>query len=380
MARRTKHPKLPNGFGSIKYLGKGRRNPYAVHPPTKEFTDNGSPITPKALCYVDDWYKGFYVLLSLKNGSFTEKVIEDVSTRDLSGNMSKFDAVSKIISAYNNLSLSSKQQNTFAQVYDKFYNYKYNSNNGRELSASSKSSMTAAFKNCAVLHDKPFTTLKTDILQKVVDDCPLKHASKELIVNLYRQMYSYALMNDLCTKDYSQFVKINTPDDDIKGIPFSEMEIDKIWKNKDRDPILQCILIMIYSGYRIGAYSKKNFVINMEEEYFQGGVKTASGFNRIVPIHPLIKGLVKPDLLLFTISSSAFRLSFSDSLAGIGIVGHTPHDCRHTFSWLCDKYKIDSLSKKKLLGHSLGNNITDSRYGHRTSDELRTEIMKIKHW
>ena len=35
MARRKKYPKLPNGFGSIKYLGKGRSNPYAVYPASK---------------------------------------------------------------------------------------------------------------------------------------------------------------------------------------------------------------------------------------------------------------------------------------------------------------------------------------------------------
>lgn len=42
MPRRTKYLKLPNGFGSIRYLGKNRRNSYAVHPPTSEFTENGA--------------------------------------------------------------------------------------------------------------------------------------------------------------------------------------------------------------------------------------------------------------------------------------------------------------------------------------------------
>ena len=46
MAKRKKYPKLPNGYGSIKYLGSGRRNAYAVHPPTKEFELNGSLKRP----------------------------------------------------------------------------------------------------------------------------------------------------------------------------------------------------------------------------------------------------------------------------------------------------------------------------------------------
>lgn len=57
---------------------------------------------------------------------------------------------------------------------------------------------------------------------------------------------------------------------------------------------------------------------------------------------------------------------------------HTPHDCRHTFSWLCDKYKIDELSKHLMMGHSLGGDVEKSVYGHRTIEELKTEINKIK--
>ena len=50
MPKRKKHPRLPNGYGSIRYLGKSRKNPYAVHPPA-DIDGN----RPPALCYVDDW-------------------------------------------------------------------------------------------------------------------------------------------------------------------------------------------------------------------------------------------------------------------------------------------------------------------------------------
>ena len=64
MARRKKHPKLPNGYGSIKRLsGKNRTNPYGVYPPTEKFDEDGNPVAQKAICYVDDWYKGFTVLI-----------------------------------------------------------------------------------------------------------------------------------------------------------------------------------------------------------------------------------------------------------------------------------------------------------------------------
>lgn len=70
MARRKKYPKLPNGYGSIRYLVKNRRNPYAVHPPTKKFNENGVPQVPAALCYVDSWIKGFSVLTAYHAGNY----------------------------------------------------------------------------------------------------------------------------------------------------------------------------------------------------------------------------------------------------------------------------------------------------------------------
>lgn len=70
--QKKKYPKLPNGFGSIKYLGSNRRNPFAVHPPTTEFRPNGSLVTPKALDYVDDWYYGFSILMACKAGTYVK--------------------------------------------------------------------------------------------------------------------------------------------------------------------------------------------------------------------------------------------------------------------------------------------------------------------
>ena len=34
--KRKKYPKLPNGYGQIRYLGSNRRNPYGVYPPATE--------------------------------------------------------------------------------------------------------------------------------------------------------------------------------------------------------------------------------------------------------------------------------------------------------------------------------------------------------
>ncbi len=366
---KRKHPKLPNGFGSIKKLSGNRRNPYGVYPPTTEFSPTGSPKTPPALCYVRDWYTGFQALVEYRRGTFDPANYSAAELKD------PRDAIDEIIASYNRSVRHASGQPTFADVYDSYFQYKYLLNQIRKYSASSVNTTQLAYRYCEPLHDRPFRQIKTEDLQRVVDECPRKHATKEHICNLYNQMYDYADAHDLCDKKYSDYVKINTPEDDTPGIPFTEEEIHALWEHHAGNTIIQGILIMIYSGFRIAAY--RNLTIDMEHQYFQGGVKTVAGKERIVPFNRRIVPLINPGLELFCLTKEAFRKRFYSALSSIGIIGHTPHDCRHTFSWLCDRYGVDTLAKKMLLGHSLGNDVTSLKYGHRTLEELRAEINKI---
>ena len=377
MAKRKKYPRLPNGFGSIKYLGKNRTNPYAVYPPVTEYRENGSPITPKALCYVNDWMKGFGILTLYKNGQYTP----GQESPELLTSNSPDDVIRHILSDYNRTQREKAGEvkgKTFKEVYDDFYDYKYNQDKSRTYSPQTKRSTKSAFNNCAALHDRIFRDLRHDDLQKVVDDCELKHASLELIVSLYHQIYAYADIYGIVDKDHSAHVKIKKEDDDEHGIPFTDNDLKILWDHKD-DEIVRFILIMCYSGYRIAAYKKME--VNLEEKYFLGGVKTKNSKNRIVPIHSAILPLVKLQLKnggLLKSDFSIFRQDMYRTLATLGIKKHTPHDCRHTFSRLCEKYKVNENDRKRMLGHSFGNDITNSVYGHREIDDLRKEIEKIK--
>lgn len=379
MARRKKYPKLPNGYGSIKYLGKGRRNPYGVYPPCKEFTPDGVPVTQKALCYVDDWMKGFAILTAYKAGTYTPGMESDL---DLSSckEQGVNAVIDKILADYSRIKGGPEVagKKTFAEVYEGFYKSKFDEDKSRTYSESSRSSCKTAFKNCAALHNTPFDEIRYPDLQAVVDGCKLKHASLELIVSLMHQMYKYAMIYEMVDKDYSAAVKIKIKDDDEHGEPFTEDDLRTLWANKD-DPAVEMLLIMCFSGYRITAY--RTIEINFDELYFCGGIKTAAGKNRIVPIHSAIIPLVERRLErsgCLMRSPSSFRKSMYAALERIGIKKHTPHDCRHTFSALCEKYGVAENDRKRMLGHSFGGDITNGIYGHRTVDDLRREIEKIK--
>ena len=71
MAKRKKYPKLPNGYGSISYLGSGRRNPYCVREPSNQNDEDCNTIKGKVICYTDTWIHGFMALTAWKAGTYT---------------------------------------------------------------------------------------------------------------------------------------------------------------------------------------------------------------------------------------------------------------------------------------------------------------------
>lgn len=382
MKKKKKHPVLPNGYGSIRYLGKSRKNPYAVHPPAEVSFEKNKYVRPKPICYVDDWYVGFAVLNAFHAGTYQPgDEIKFKKYRPMS-DYAVDEFCRRMLSDYTSYMYAEKSESekkqTFAQVYELYYEWKYGDGAKKKLSKQSKASTRAAYKNCHVLHDMPFADIRYADLQKCIDGCPLKSASIENMVSLIKQMYKYAILYDICEKDYSAFLSMPESDDE-HGVPFSDDELKILWEHKDDDTVA-FMLIMCYSGYRIVAY--KDMEVNTDSWYFYGGVKTAAGKNRIVPIHSCIQELVKRRISdfgsLLNISTDKYRNDMYESLSALGIPKHTPHDCRHTFSRLCEKYKVNENDRKRMMGHSFKGDITNSIYGHRTLEELREEIEKIK--
>lgn len=381
---RKKYPRLPSGFGTIRYLGENRRNCYAVHPPA-EIDALGNVKRPAALCYTDDWIKGFTVLTAYKAGTYTpgmEKELEIKETSDADVLVQRILADYSTIKGVEDKHPEIKEL-TFAEVYEKFMRWKFEENKTRKFSKAAQANYQVAFNNCKPLHNRTFNSLKHEDLQKVANDCPLKHSSVELIVTLFKQMYKYAVMYEICAENKAHYVTVNRPEDDVSGRPFSDQELQTLWEHKDNEDV-QMILIMCYSGFRISAY--RSLYVNLEEKYFQGGIKTTAGKNRVVPIHSSILQFVQRRInkyqTLLPVSPQAFRKKYFNSvIEKLGITGnpqHTPHDCRHTFSALCEKYSVRENDRKRMLGHSFSADITNEVYGHRSLEDLRTEIEKIQ--
>lgn len=235
--------------------------PFAAYPPAREFNLNGSPVTQPAIGYYEDWYKAFDALREY--------------------NANPYDL------AHENI--------TFSELFDLYFKAKYIDNKKKKFSQASIRSTQAAYKNCTILHNRKFKDLRKHDLQNVIDNCPLKHSSLELIVTLSRQMYKFARENDITDKDYSEFVRINIPDDDESGEPFTKDELSVLWENKD-DKTVQFILVMIYSGFRIKAFETieinrdglKLMLSGKEPFILYSSVLKSAGQHLVKNIHPMI--------------------------------------------------------------------------------------------
>ena len=338
---RGKFRRLPNGFGSIKQLSGKRRNPYAAYPPVKEFTLEGKPKQPKAIGYFPTYNEAYTALAEYNKEPYN---------------------------------LGSSEM-TFADLYGAFTDYK-----SSLVGKSSMRSYKTAYRYFEPLADKPFRLLKTQDYQNVFEGIPYGYATSDNCKKLLTAMYRYAIQNDIVSTNYGEYIVVGKENDIQKGVPFTEDELRRLWKFKD-DPDGKIINIMIYTGLRIGEIQGYNYA----DGIIIGGIKTEAGRNRKIPVLEELKPLVESfDNFSFmprtARNNNHFPRVFKEAECLFAANGqrHTSHDCRHTFSWLADKYKLDDMAKHMIMGHSLGKDVEKNVYGHRTLEELTEEMNKIQ--
>lgn len=375
MARRKKHPRLPSGFGSIRYLGKNRSRPYAVHAPsTDRDPSTGNYIRPSALCYVSSWYVAFAVLTAYHAGNY-KPGMENTIELDFQ-QTSTYELDSFCAKIMRNMSIATGIQSsgeTVSEVYEKWYSWKFGEHAAKKLSEQSKKAARVAYTRLKNIENRPLESIRLEELQNIVNSIDKSRSTTSNVVLLIKNLYKYALSHDIIEKDIGQYVIMPSTPDYEHHEAFTDFELEVLWKHKD-DPTIRSILIMCYSGFRLSAY--QSLEINLEDRYFRGGVKTAAGKDRIVPIHSAILPLIDPDAIHSI--TRYFTEAMPKALTSLNLPAYTPHSCRHTFSRLCESYGVSEADRKRMLGHSFGSDITNGVYGHRSLEELRREIEKIK--
>ncbi|MFQ7271857.1 MAG: tyrosine-type recombinase/integrase [Blautia producta] len=128
--------------------------------------------------------------------------------------------------------------------------------------------------------------------------------------------------------------------------------------------------------------------MNFDEQYVICGMKTAAGKNRVVPIHDAILPFFKryyrkgnkylfPNTKGGAYYYTLFRNTIWKNLIEELKIDHTPHDTRHTFATLADRYQLNDYYVKLIMGHSVSD-ITKGTYTHKLPSELLEELRKIE--
>lgn len=336
----------PNGYGSVYKLSGKRRKPFAVRV-TDGWGDDGKQIFK---------FIGYY-----------EK---------------RQDALNAL-ALYNENPNQIDLNITFSEVFEKWKEYKY-----EKISKSAINGYNAAFETSSSLHNMKFADIKTLHLQNVIDSSDKGYSTLKKTKTLYNQLFKYAMQNDIVSKDYSSYVDIGKNDTESSRTPFTKKEIKRLFEVESHIEYVDTIIIMIYTGFRIGELLKiKNSDIDLENKIIRGGIKTDAGKNRIVPISNKILNLVAKRKAqgyeYFVVNSQKEKMKYDNYykekfipiMEQLGM-SHKPHDTRHTFATLMNNADANPTSIKKLIGHS-SYETTEKIYTHKDIEELRKAIELI---
>ena len=295
----------------------------------------------------------------------------------------------QMLAEYNNNPFDLKASKvTFQEVYERWSKEKFPT-----ISHSNVKGYEASYKVCGTLYNKVFRDMKLVDLQTVVDTCGKNFPTLKKLKSLFNQLYEYAMKNDICSKDYSEFVDIvkykdKNPDKRDHN-KFTKEEIERLWTLAE-DPYYQIVLMLIYNGCRISEFlDLKKEDVHLDEQYFDViASKTENGLRK-VPIADKLLPFYKTwfegsacEYLLHTPDQKHFDYRnyfdsyFTPLMEQLGL-DHTPHDTRHTCISLLTEADVNPTTIKKIVGHSGAMTLTERVYTHLDIQILVDAINKI---
>lgn len=339
--------RLPNGFGTVYKLSGKRRNPFIARK-TIGWSDEGKQMYKTIGCY--------------PNRKEALQALTDY-------NINPYAIESSTI--------------TFKGIFELWSNKKY-----EDISRSAVNGYNAAFDTSSSLHDMKFINIRTIHLQKVIDTCGKGYDTLRKIRVLFNQLFEYAMKNDIVSKDYSDYITIGKKTSTSSRKPFTKKEIDRLFDISSNLQYVDTILIMIFTGMRIGELLiLKEDNIDLYNETITGGIKTDAGKDRLIPINKkilpfIIKRINEGNEYLISNDqgkqmkySNYYREKFTPIMEQLNM-DHKPHDARHTFATLMSNSDANKTSIKKLIGHS-SYATTEKIYTHKDIEELRKAIELI---
>ncbi len=332
--------RMPNGFGSVYKKSGKRRRPWVARK-TTGWNAKGQPIYA---------YIGYY------------ETRAEALTALSDYNKDPYDLHHNTI--------------TFAEVFEKWSEVHF-----PKVSESNCKGYMASFRTCTQLHDMKFVEIKLDHLQKAVDESGKNTPTLKKMKIMFGLMYDYAVIHEIVTQDkrdmvrYVDISQAGNPNA-YNREPFTSKQVKMVWKAKDSNLYYSVILILIYTGLRIGELlDLKKEDVHLEERWFyvkesktEAGIREVPIAEKIVPYFEYWMSR-KCDFLICTPEDKHFTYrNYYDSywtplMDALGFKNHRPHDTRHTCVSLLTAAGVDERIIKKIVGHK-GQGVTETVYTH----------------
>ena len=223
----------------------------------------------------------------------------------------------------------------------------------------------SAYKYFSSLYYVEIAKIRTEHMQKCIDECPHGTRTKENMKALGTSLWRYAMQLDIVDRNYAEYLYIKK-EEQAEKIAFSKEHLDTMWANVDKVPNIKYVLLLCYTGMRLsemlGAMTENYYP---EDGYFITGIKTDAGKKRVITISPKIRPFFddfgKGKHLFTELSAKKFRGDlYYPALQELGLDPldeegdhiYTPHCCRHTFATLMKDVPAPPTDKQKLIGHA----------------------------
>lgn len=144
----------------------------------------------------------------------------------------------------------------------------------------------AAYKYFSPLYYAEIKSVKTEHMQKCIDNCPRGTRTRENMKALGTSLFRYAMQLDLVDRNYAEYLYIARGEKKEKTA-FTDDQLQLMWNSVESVPDVRFVLVLCYTGMRLGEMlSAKTVNYHPDEQYFITGSKTEAGKDRIIPITP----------------------------------------------------------------------------------------------
>lgn len=275
---------------------------------------------------------------------------------------------------------------TLGEIYERWSARSY-----PRLNPASVASHKAAWGRVGALAGREIRAVTLDDLQGILDQDAARGLSQSSVNNdriLMAALYRYAMERELVARDITRYLESpRIAPKHAKGV-LTQAQLDALAALAgEGDRWARTAMLLCYTGFRVSellALTPADY--HPEGGYLQGGMKTAAGRGRIVPVHPRVQPWLE-DFLAQSgariicrpdggpVSAAAYRKEFAALMARIGAEGATPHWCRHTCATRLHQAGADPLAIKRILGHA-DQSVTE-HYTHLDAAFLRAELEKM---